>query len=105
MCSVDQVPANVENDAAGGEDDADIAASAPSKDNVEGTSESVVEPLRARRLESSEVRVERVVTVRKTSSPSSLWIPVLKFYNSLLNKTLLINKVHRKTKHAYMLIR
>ncbi|KAF8086353.1 hypothetical protein N665_0628s0005 [Sinapis alba] len=55
--TVDQVPA------AGGEDDADIAPSASSKDNVEGTSESVVEPLPARRLESSEVRVERVVTV------------------------------------------
>ncbi|KAL0794465.1 hypothetical protein Bca101_065842 [Brassica carinata] len=61
--TVDQVPANVENNAAGGEEDADIAPSAPSKDNVEGTSESVVEPLPARRLESSEVRVERVVTV------------------------------------------
>ncbi|KAF3607742.1 hypothetical protein DY000_02045060, partial [Brassica cretica] len=60
--TVDQVPADVKDNAAGGEDDADIAASAPSKDNVEGTSESVVEPLPARRLESSEVRVERVVT-------------------------------------------
>lgn len=74
MYSVDQAPANVENNAAGGEDDADIAPSAPSKDNVEETSESVVEPLPARRLGSSEVRVERVVTVRKTSSLSSLWI-------------------------------
>ncbi|CAN7098232.1 unnamed protein product [Brassica rapa subsp. narinosa] len=69
--TVDQVPANVENDAAGGEDDADIAASAPSKDNVEGTSESVVEPLRARRLESSEVRVERVVTVETTTATAN----------------------------------
>ncbi|CAH8382928.1 unnamed protein product [Eruca vesicaria subsp. sativa] len=62
----DQVPANVENN--GGKDDVDIAPSAPSKDNVEGTSESVVEPLPATRLESSEVRVERVVTVETTTA-------------------------------------
>lgn len=77
MNSVDQVPADVEDNAAGGEVDADIAtASAPSKDNVEETSESVVEPLRTRRLESSEVRVERVVTVRKTCNfcQRLLWI-------------------------------
>lgn len=55
---MDQVPA-------GGEDDADIAPSMPSKDNVEETSESVVESLRPRRLETSEVRVEKVVTVRR----------------------------------------
>ncbi|ESQ35496.1 hypothetical protein EUTSA_v10006601mg [Eutrema salsugineum] len=61
--TVDQAPADDEDNAAGGEYDADIAALAPSKDNVEETSESVVESLRARRLESSEVRVERVVTV------------------------------------------
>uniref|UniRef100_A0A1J3DG27 Putative nuclear matrix constituent protein 1-like protein n=1 Tax=Noccaea caerulescens TaxID=107243 RepID=A0A1J3DG27_NOCCA len=64
--TVDQVPVDVEDNAAGGQDDAAIAASAPSKDNVEETSESVVEPLRPRRLESSEVRVERVVTVETT---------------------------------------
>lgn len=73
MNSVDQVPVDVEDNAAGGENDAAIAASAPSKDNVEETSESVVEPLRPRRLEISEARVERVVTVRKTSS-SSLFV-------------------------------
>ncbi|KFK43586.1 hypothetical protein AALP_AA1G145500 [Arabis alpina] len=67
--TVDQVPAYAddaagsEDDAAGGKDDADIAASVPSKGNVEETSESVVESLRTRRLESSDVRVERVVTV------------------------------------------
>ncbi|KAL1216128.1 Protein CROWDED NUCLEI 2 [Cardamine amara subsp. amara] len=61
--TVDQVPADVEGNAAGGEDDADVSPCVPSKDNVEETSESVVEPLRARRLETSEVRVERVVTV------------------------------------------
>ncbi|KAJ0256825.1 Protein CROWDED NUCLEI 2 [Hirschfeldia incana] len=69
--TVDQVPADVKDDAAGGEDDADIAPSAPSKDNVEGTSESIVEPLPARRLESSEVRVERVVTVETTTTTAT----------------------------------
>lgn len=66
MNSVDQGPADVEGNAAGGEDDTDVGA--PSNDIVEETSESVVESLRARRLETSEVRVERVVTVRKTPS-------------------------------------
>ncbi|EOA39033.1 hypothetical protein CARUB_v10011605mg [Capsella rubella] len=59
----DQVPADVEDNAAGGEDDADISPSVPSKENVEETSESVMESLRARRLETSEVGVERVVMV------------------------------------------
>ncbi|KAG7591510.1 hypothetical protein ISN45_Aa01g005330 [Arabidopsis thaliana x Arabidopsis arenosa] len=58
--TVDQVPADVKDNAAGGEDDADIATSAPSKDNVEETSESVVETLRARRIETSEIRVANV---------------------------------------------
>lgn len=48
--TVDQVPADVEDNAAAGEDDADIAASAPSKDTVE---ETVVETLRARRIETN----------------------------------------------------
>ncbi|XP_019091961.1 PREDICTED: protein CROWDED NUCLEI 2-like isoform X3 [Camelina sativa] len=59
--TVDQDPADVEDKAFGGEDDEDIVPSAPSKDNVEETCESVVESLRARRLQTSEVKVERVV--------------------------------------------
>ncbi|CAN8305346.1 unnamed protein product [Cochlearia groenlandica] len=64
--TVDQVPADVEDNTAGGEEDAEIAAPALSRENVEESTKPKAESLPSNGVETSEVRIERVVTVETT---------------------------------------